>query len=1304
MSDSSRKSTRRRPGRLRRWLLRPIAWLVALVALLILGGWLVVRSPWVRVRLATELEQYLTRRLERQVTIGGLDFELLPLSVVVEDVAVADLDPELPPVGEARRIAVSADVLLAERNEVQLRRLEIDRPVLRIRLLEDGSHNLPRWHGAGEGERTVDVEIGVVELHDGHVELADRKLPLAFAARRVAARLLGTDGLDVEGRVAASEFRLQLPEAEAYVGRVEGRVRVARGVAQVVSARIGGPHLDAGARGEVRWGEQQRASFSFAANADGRLLDELGYLEEQIRGRIRFDGELLWRPESWGLRGTMTSERAQLFGWPLSGFEGVVSLDRGAALVDVERAGFGGGELVGRLAVNLALEERPAQLDLSLSGVELQELAGQLGIPVENLGGRVSGPFSYGFALLEPDRGTGWAQLEVAAGEAGRARIPFRGGVPVVIERGEVSIPGLQLVSTDHRLTASGRYSLARGGGRFEYHLEIDRVGSLGRLLPIETGPEPLLWWPTRARGTATGVIRLGPAATTVTIDLQLSNVEAPGIRARQLRGAMRIGETGVDALRLDLRQPDGALLITGSIPFEDTSTGPPFDLSLQAAGWEISQARPWLPFELPIEGSFTGSVRMGGRLESPQGRIEGEVRPLRIGEWSGGGLRGAIAFAPELVEIEEAVWSGPAGRLSAGGTIRGEEGRLDVELASDELELGRPPLDGALGGRLTGPLRLAATLSGTLAEPSASFSVLSPGLVPGSSPEQRLPLEVTGDWDGRHLSLRGHLGDWLMVEGEGGLTLEEADLVLAVTGAALGELVRVVAPEAADLSGSFEGEVRIRRALGGPWTANAVLPRARLLYGDFDLSAVEPVRLAWRGGEIEVESLYLSSDDGASDLFTAGTIGLAEPYALSLNVQSTLAADWLELALTDFDVEGRIDALATVRGTVTEPLISGQAAIADGRLVSAALPESLDEMEALVLFYPRQAVVDHLRGEIGGGDLRVSGAVQMTDLSYRFDVVGRNINVRYPQDWRLRGDAELVLASTQEGRELRGVVRLDRAFYLRDVRVGPVQLLQDFLRRQPIRYADVDETLSSTQLQVLVQGPEALRVRNNLANLSGSIDLTVRGSLARPVLFGSVETAAGGTLTYGGNEYRVVRGRLTFANPYRIEPYIDLVAETTIRQYDVTLDLSGSLERPVANFSSNPPLADLDVLSLLTTGQAETATLFAGAGDRQSGAAETFLYGQAATAVAQRVNTLFGLDKLQISPLTGASGNLSSARVTVGERLSKDVLATYSYDPTSTEVQILQVEWRVSQTLALLLTQNGDNSYAVDFRWEKQF
>jgi translocation and assembly module TamB len=202
------------------------------------------------------------------------------------------------------------------------------------------------------------------------------------------------------------------------------------------------------------------------------------------------------------------------------------------------------------------------------------------------------------------------------------------------------------------------------------------------------------------------------------------------------------------------------------------------------------------------------------------------------------------------------------------------------------------------------------------------------------------------------------------------------------------------------------------------------------------------------------------------------------------------------------------------------------------------------------------------------------------------------------------------------------------------------------------------------------------------------------------------VEAERGGTVVYAENEYKVERAILSFANPYRIEPVVDLVAKTEVSSYQVTLNLSGPLDRLRATFASDPPIPDLEVLSLLATGDPGrlAGELTPEAGQGASQGAEAFLAGQAANLIGQRVGTLFGLDKFRVAPLAAGGDVVSSVRLTVGKRLRRNLLLTYSVDPSATQDQFLTVEWRLNQNLFLLFTQNGDGSYAVDAKWEKAF
>ena len=70
------------------------------------------------------------------------------------------------------------------------------------------------------------------------------------------------------------------------------------------------------------------------------------------------------------------------------------------------------------------------------------------------------------------------------------------------------------------------------------------------------------------------------------------------------------------------------------------------------------------------------------------------------------------------------------------------------------------------------------------------------------------------------------------------------------------------------------------------------------------------------------------------------------------------------------------------------------------------------------------------------------------------------------------------------------------------------------------------------------------------------------------------------------GKRYSITRGTIDFNNPTRIEPFFDIETETRVRvpgqTYRVTVRATGTLARFTPTFSADPPLPEVEVLSLL--------------------------------------------------------------------------------------------------------------------------
>jgi hypothetical protein len=1019
----------------------------------------------------------------------------------------------------------------------------------------------------------------------------------------------------------------------------------------------------------------------------------------------------------------LNSRELTLLGRPIGHVRCVLSGDRNGIQFDIERADYGEGAIRGAVNVDYRGQDKSLEIDLVLDRVELLTLLMDQHIPVSGLSGTVSGVFNYRFPLGDANHGQGWGDLKIAAKVAADPdSLPVDGTVPLIIENGIIRTRAARVTTEAHEVTATGYFDIARKAGQFEYQIDTIRLAELLKMLPLEEAAEPPLWLPTSGQGEVDGTLFVGPEGPSTQLQLALRDVEAPGFSADRAQGRLLVGAEGVDDLRVELLRPGAGLIVTGRLPFPDPdpeaeAPAADFSLALDASKWPMAQVHPWLPFELDLDGALTGSLVMSGDLEHPQGDLVARIDSIWLGDLLAESLTLDMEFNPERVVLRRTVLTGPAGQVELSGSLDLADQVVSLQIASDDLDMTAEPLISLLPVEVGGTMRVGGVVGGSLDEPEVTADLTWRDL----SVEERLlgedgSAELHAHLEGGDLNLSGDFLGLVSLDGGGRLTREGLSLSVPVRGNDMQGLVSLSGTEVIpDCSGEFAGVLTLEADFGTDktWHSELLLEHFSLDLAEQRLTNLEPVVMHLSEDGFHLDSFYIGDPASESEMFLSGVVAFDEERAVDMRLQASLETTWLALVLPDLGLRtGRFDILATVEGTLDSPRLDGQGTLSNGQVIVPGIPHALDNIRGQLLFYPEQVVVDSLKADLAGGQVRASGLLlpvsENGGFGYQLQMFAENINLRFPEGWLSRGDAELSLASTEEGgRILRGNVRLERAYYVQDIKVSMTQMLRGIFARQRVEVDRAGDLQTSTQLNIVIDGPGALRIRNNLADMRGDIDLVVRGTVANPVLFGRVEIERGGTVSYSGTKYTVDQGLVTFANPFAIEPVIDLAASARVREYRVTMSLFGTLDNLNANFSSDPPLADLEVLSLLTTGETNWRGSQSSQSEGETEAAMRatgLLYGQAASLISERTSSLFGFDRVRLEPLTTSSGDLSSARVTVGKQVSRDIFLTYSYDPSTTEEQIIQVEWVFMEGTTLVLTQDGDGSYSADLRWEKTF
>lgn len=88
-----------------------------------------------------------------------------------------------------------------------------------------------------------------------------------------------------------------------------------------------------------------------------------------------------------------------------------------------------------------------------------------------------------------------------------------------------------------------------------------------------------------------------------------------------------------------------------------------------------------------------------------------------------------------------------------------------------------------------------------------------------------------------------------------------------------------------------------------------------------------------------------------------------------------------------------------------------------------------------------------------------------------------------------------------------------------------------------------------------------------------------------------------------------VTRGFITFSRDAPFEPKLDILAESDLRDYRITANIYGSARDPQLSLTSEPPLPQQDIISLLATGT--TTSELTGSPDVLAGRAAVLLFQQ---------------------------------------------------------------------------------------------
>jgi translocation and assembly module TamB len=1227
--------------------------------------------------------------------------------------------------------------------KISFHTLVLNRPVVHIVFYPDGTSNVPvprQQAQAVDFQHLFSISIDRLDVRRGEVVYQDQRLPLEFSSSDVAARVYYSflrrrftgnlavgraettfDGFKPVAWAGKSDFAadrngIEIRSLDGNSGAT--KVHFAGAITNLRSPAVSGtydvrldlaeagavarqPHLNGGVISMSGTGSWSAQAFSSTGKIDVRNLS--------------------WQDRNLIVRDAMMAGKYSLDPKRLSLYQVDGEFARGKFSGDAEVNNWRNGSGP-RNKNDQAKDEQAGIAKLKIKDISLSEILGSLGPnfrPENKL--KFTGDTS-GTVELRWRTSIENAQASLAL-DVTRPGRPQPGQIPLIgsthadynFRTGSFSISDLSANTPATQIRASG--SLASS-------LKLSfATNDLREWQPVTSAlfPEGM---PFSLRGHAAfnGTASGQPANLAIIGNVQLAEFDVvipptgkapqPTVHWDSLESDLQLSSGSLTLRNASLRHGDAIVRVDGSTQMRDwrPDASSTFHARVQMQNVDSGEVATLLGYDHVVSGRAAAGFEVSGTVSQPHGHGTVNLAQGFVNGYPVDSAAAAVSINGDEIGFHNATLSRGEFRLSADGTYNRRAHSVQLDVNGSNLEIAELPALRGLRISVKGTLDFSAKVSG-----------------PTASPDINAALHL------RHLNLNGEeAGDYFVnaishgpdLRVTGHSEFKDADLGLdgnirtTDRWPALIDLRFTRLDVDSVLQAYLHGHVTGHSAAAGNLRIEGPLldPKQLRLSGTMTelLADVEqlkirndgPIRFTVDKQLLKLDGFHIIGDN--TDLNGGGTMQLTGDKALDFHATGKIGLEVLRAHNPDFSTSGTMTADAQITGTLDAPLVQGKLQVKDAAVSDINLPSALSEINGVLLFNQSRVTIESLSAKTGGGTVNLTGHADVSGRQLSFDLTANatDVRFRYPPGVSSTGTAELHWTGSTGGSVLSGDVTITKLGFTPGFDFGT------YLERtaQINALPQTDPVLNKIRLDLHVVTAPELQMQTSVIRLQGEADLRVRGNAAKPVILGRADVFEGEAY-FNGTKYRLERGGVTFNNPALTTPILDLQATTRVRDYEVTLSMTGPASSPKLNYRSDPPLPPSDIIALLAFGQTseQSAQLQQNSSSAFSSQTSNALLAAALNATLNnRAQRLFGNTHIKIDPqglVTETSLPQNSPAVTIEQQVKDNLTLTYTTAVAQTSQQVIRAEYNITRNISVVAIrdQNGIVSFDVKVRRRKR-
>jgi translocation and assembly module TamB len=1299
----------------------------------------------VRRRLVAELERVTGGRVD----LGGIHTIPFRFQVDVRDLTIHGRESANEvPYAHVDRLVARVKLISALGAEFGFSSMVLDRPVIHIVLYPDGTTNQPAPKLTGTSEKTsldqlFALSIDQLEVRHGEFLWNDERTPLDFVAHDVSADMsYSLLHRQYDGSLLLGKIDTQFENYRPVAWMAEAHFIVGHDSLEIKSLKATSGRSRLQASGRLVNFRQPKVVAKYDLTLDLAEASAIARRPEIRQGVLQATGEGTWSPavfsstgkllvkkfdwrdESVGLRGATLSSDYTVNPQRLALSQLQAKLLGGEMNGDAEVVNWLTSPSAGKLAKKNASDEQKGSVRLRLKDLSAAEIAAALSTsarPLQrmNVAGAASGSVEARWRGSVRNAETDIALDVAAPTHLAAGQLPVNAHVRA---RYRAASSDLEVAE----FSASTRATQVRAAGTLSSTAALSlsvTTADLHEWQPIlaDVGYQQLpvvLLGHASFNGTATGKISaiafagrlqsedfdlLIPAASQPTgkrlhCDSLVADVQLSPRAFVAHNGRLHHGGTSVTFdLGVGLQQRQ----------FTDSS---PVTARVEMRNADVDEVLALSGYDFPVSGTANLLVQVDGTWAEPHGNGRVELSDAVIRGESVQHLDSKLQFDRDQVSLDGLHLAYYDAHVTGAGAYTFSTRSFRIDLNGDNFDLARiPPLQ-ASRVMVDGRMDFTARASGTAQEPVINANIRLRDLAFDHELAGDYTFEAVTQGSEMHVSGRSqfktaelNVDGTIQVRGD-----MPSTLMLHFNRLDVDSVLRTYLKGRVTGHSAVAGDLQVRGPLRRPRELE-INGNLNDLFADVENIKVRnngPISFAISNQFLKIQQFHLIGE--GTDLSVGGTVRLNGEHEVDLRAQGHANLQLIQSFNPDFTTSGEVAVDLTIGGTISKPTTLGRLQITNGSVAYSDLPSALSGINGSAIFNQDRLQIETLTAHVGGGMVTFGGyaTAYNRQLNFNLTLQTQDVRLRYPPGVSSMANADLHWMGTSTASVLSGDVTITK------LAVTPGFDFGASLARsaQSASLPQTNPLLNRIRMDVHIVTTPELQMQTAVVRLSGDADLHLRGTLAKPVLLGRADVTEG-EVYFNGTKYRMERGDVIFVNPVTTTPVLDLQASTHVRDYDITVNLNGGVDKLNLTYHSEPPLPVADIISLLALGQTQQQS----AQLQQSGqspfaqqASSAILAEALNSAISNRARSLFGISHIRVDPQgmnTETSPTTSAPAVTIEQQVKDNLTLTYTTNVSQTSQQIIQAEYNVTRNVSILALRdyNGVISFEVRIRQRKK-